>query len=84
MGSSVGTATRLLSVQPTNRGSIPGRGNHCRSLRNLQTASGAYPASNSVDIGALSRRQIGREVSFLPIPSGAEVKNEWSCASSHT
>ena len=35
-------------------------------LRNVQTASGAHPASYSMGTGALSRRQIGRGVNCLP------------------
>jgi hypothetical protein len=53
--SSVGIATRLWAGRPRNRGSIPRQGQET-FLHNVQTGSGAHPASYTMGTGALLPR----------------------------
>jgi len=57
------------------RGSNPNRGNIFYLLQNVNTGSGADPASNSVG-PFLGIKRPGRDVDYLP---SVEVKNGWSC-----
>jgi hypothetical protein len=61
---------------------IPVAGSDFSLLQNIQSGSGAHPASCSVGTGCFLQvaKRTGREVSHSS-PSGAEFKNEWSCTS---
>ena len=76
---SLDTVVRLVSWlepgRPSNCGLIPGGGKGLLLL-NVQTCSGAHPASCSMGIGLCFLS--GTATGLTNRPSGAEVKNEWS------
>jgi len=80
-GISVGIVT---SLRLDDRNSIPAGRREFFSLHRVQTGSGAHTASKPVGTGALSPwvKRPRQEAHHLPPPT-AEVKNTWSCTSTH-
>ena len=70
----------------TIRYSNPGRGNRFSVLQDVQTGSGADPASYLMGIGRFFfpgvKRPGGGEVDHLS-PTSADIKNEWSYTFTH-
>ena len=74
-----------LAVDWMVRGLHPVRGRDFSLLQNIQTGSGTHPASYLMGTWYLSQglKRSGCEVNHSP-PCSGEVKNKWSCSSTHS